>query len=166
MIEPAAKASASPGPSRIDVAVDPFWIGTAGAACAPSGLDVPPFAAASTFMCCDPVASAIVSLVQLRNWKLTCASILSRICSSVEAGMPVITTPDLLVEVRVNSWIDPRLIQGAGGASRLKPPCCDGSKNTGACAVRLTGAKYARTRRATGASAENQPADIYSPCSW
>jgi hypothetical protein len=42
----------------------------------------------------------------------------------------------------------------------LNPPCCDGSKSTGVCAVRFTGAKYARTRRATGAGAENQLAVI------
>ncbi len=60
------------------------------------------------------------------------------------------------------SQVDPRRRRSA----RLNAPCCDGSKSTGVCAARFTGAKYARTRRATGAGAENQVAAIYSPCSW
>ena len=39
------------------------------------------------------------------------------------------------------------------------------SKSTGVCVARFTGAKYARTRLATGAGAGNQFAAIYSPCS-
>src|SRR5207248_11400492 len=125
-----------------------------------------PLAGASIFMCWEPVAKAMLSFVQLRNWKLTSASRLSRTCSSAAAGIPVITVPDLPAAVRVNAWIQPRLIHGAGGASRSKPLSTDGSNDTGDCVLRFTGAKYARTRRATGAAAENQAADIHSPCSW
>ena len=45
----------------------------------------------------------MVSLVQLRNSKLTCASSVSRTCSSVAAGMPVNTGAVLLAGLRVKS---------------------------------------------------------------
>jgi hypothetical protein len=80
--------------------------------------------------------------------------------------MPANIDDVLLADLRVNSWIHPRLIHGAGGASKLNQPCSDESKITGVCVVRFTGAKYPRTRLATGAGAENQFAAIYSPCSW
>ncbi len=81
-------------------------------ACAPSAAGAAPLAGASRFICCDPVASAMVSLVQLRNWKLTCASSVSRTCSSAAAGMPVSTAVDLahrLARESLNpSQVDPR----------------------------------------------------------
>ena len=86
----------------MDAAVDPLWIVIGVAAGPPSAAGAAPAAGASTFMCCEPVASAIVSLVQLRNWKLTWASRLSRTCASGAAGIPVITAADLLAVVRVN----------------------------------------------------------------
>ncbi len=52
-------------------------------------------------MCCEPVASAIVSLVQLMNSKLTCASSDARTCSSGAAGIPVSNGADLLTGFRV-----------------------------------------------------------------
>src|ERR1700739_2841584 len=122
-------------------AVDPLWIVTAGVALAPSAARGALLAGASKFMCCEPVARAMVSFVQLRNSKLTCASRDSRVCSSGEAGIPVKIGPLLLADLRVKFSIHPISIHGEGGASRLNEPNCDGSKSTGACVTRLTGAK-------------------------
>ncbi len=135
------------------VAVDPLCTTTAGAAAAPSAAGVAPLAGTSRFMCCEPVASAIVSFVQLRNSKLTCASSVSRTWSSGAAGMPVITGALLPSGLRAKFWMNPKSIHGAGGDARLKLPSLAASNSTGVCDARFTGAKYARTRRATGAGA-------------
>ena len=87
----------------MNVAVDPACTLTAATAWAPSAACAAPLAGASRFMCCEPVASAMVSFVQLRNWKLTWASRVSRTWSSVAAGMPVNTAAVLLPGLRVNS---------------------------------------------------------------
>src|SRR5579875_280053 len=165
-MEPGENLAASEDASRMLVAVEPDCGVTAADGSAPSAAGAAPLAGASRFMCCDAVARAIVSLVQLRNSKLTCAPRVSRTCSSGAAGMPVDSGAVLLAGLRAKFWIHPRLIHGAGGASRLKRPCSEGSKSAGVCAVRFTGAKYARTLRVTGAGAEKYVDAIYSPCSW
>src|ERR1019366_9017304 len=131
IIDPAPNFAASFAARQIDVAVDPLCTETAAPACAPSAATAAPFAGASTFICCEPVASAIVSFVQLRNSKLRRASRVSRTCSKVLAGIPVNTGLDLLRDWRLKPWIHPRSIQGGGGESRINPPCAAGSKTTG-----------------------------------
>src|SRR5690242_20577082 len=108
MREPAVNMAASAAVRLMVVAVDPDWMETADAACAPSAAGDAPDAGASRFMCCAPVARAMVSLVQLRNSKRTLASRDSRTCSRGEAGMPVSTVADLLDALRVKFWIQPR----------------------------------------------------------
>ena len=82
-------------------------------------------------MCCEPVASAMVSFVQLRNSQLTCASTVSRVCSSVAAGMPVRICADLLADFRAKFFSHPSEIHGAGGVSSENRPISAGSKTAG-----------------------------------
>ena len=102
MIDPDANFAASAVASVIVVAVEPLCGITAGKACAPVASGAAPFAGASKFMCCDPVARAIVSLVQLKNSRYTCASSVSRTCSNTAAGIPVNKVEVLLEALRAN----------------------------------------------------------------
>src|SRR5579863_10154614 len=141
MIDPDLICAASAAARAICVAVEPPCTVIAGAAVAPSAAGEAPLAGASRFMCCDLVAKAIVNFVQLRNSRLTCAASDSRTCSRGDAGMPVISCDVWLDEDRTKFRIHPRSIHGLGGASRLKLPCCEGSKVAGHWVTRLTGAK-------------------------
>ncbi len=121
----------------------------------PEPLGVPPAAGTSRFMCCDPAARAMESLVQALKRNESVASTVARTCICVVPGVPVTRSPNLLADLRVKFSIQPREIHGAGGASTAKRPFTEGSKRVGALWTRSTGAKYARTERPMGGSGGN-----------
>ncbi len=155
---PALNCAASEAANITVVGVDPVCTVTAGRACAPSAEELRPrleragSCAASPW----PVPSSTWSSLEIRGPPGPPAS--REPVRVLYPGSPVMTGDVLLPGLRMKPWIHPKSIHGGGGASRLKPPCSAGSKRTGVCSVRFTGAKYARTRRATGAGAEtNSP---------
>jgi hypothetical protein len=59
----------------------------------------------------------------------------------VAPGLPVTSSPNLLVDLRVKFSIQPKETQGAGGALTEKRPLTEGSKSVGTRWTRSTGAK-------------------------
>ena len=57
------------------------------------------------------------------------------------AHLPAASAPIVVPDFLAKFSIHPRSIQGAGGASKLKPPLTDGSKTVGCPCTRSTGAK-------------------------
>ncbi len=107
-------------------AVEPAARFTGGTPFEPEPLGAPPAAGTSRFMCCEPAARAMESLVQVLKRKATVASTVARTCICVVPGVPVTRSPNLLADLRVKFSIQPREIHGAGGASTEKRPLTRG----------------------------------------
>jgi len=90
------------------------------------------------------------SLLHVLKRNETLASTVCFTWNFVTAGLPVARPEILLSDFRLKSSIHPRSSHGTGGESRSNPPFTAGSKTVGTRFTRSTGAKYARTLRATG----------------
>ncbi len=83
----------------------------------------------------------MVNFVHCSNSNDTLAPVTSRVWNNAPFGAPVITACTLVADVRAKFRIHPKSIQGAGGASGLKPALAAGSKIVGVPVTRATGAK-------------------------
>src|SRR5579875_1967972 len=108
------------------VAVEPAARLTAVPPLLPEPLAAAPAAGAIRFMCSEPEASAMESLLHVLKRKQTVASTLSRTWVCVVPGLPVTSDPNLLADLRVKFSIQPRSIHGDGGVSEENRPLTEG----------------------------------------